>query len=285
MFLRPLLILFDYFQIEILCGILFLILFIFLEKVIYEKVGKFYAIAMMFSLFSISYHTLWLSIALVPTIVIMVIATIIVITKYEKFKDFSIFFFIIGSITNFFGWMNFQFNTLTIPLIFYYLKKNDNKFSCKELFKLCFMWGLGFGLTWVSKWIITDIVCNTGAIKDAIIQVIYRAGKNAYEYGNISAISSLIINIVYILIPVFIEYAILLFDYMFNNRQILTVNKKEINIYILITLIPFIICILFKNHSYLHARSFVYRNFIIVVFNIFVIYYKRFIDSDKKEMN
>ncbi len=282
-YLRPLLIIFDYFQIEILSGIIFLVLFIILEKVIYEKIGKFFALAMMFSLFSISYHTLWLSIALVPTMIIMMLATIIVITKYEKIKDFGVFFFIIGSITNFFGWMNFQFNTLTIPLMFFYLKKKDDNFSFKEFFKMCFMWGLGFGITWVSKWVITDILYDTNTIKNGIMQVIYRAGENTYEYGNVNAIKSLVTNLVYILIPIFIQYLILIFDNMFKFRKPLKTNKKEIIIYVLILLIPFITCILFKNHSYLHARSFVHRNFIILVFNIFVLYYKKFIDNGKKE--
>lgn len=278
-FLRPLLVVFDYFQMEILFGIIFLILFIILEKVIYKDLGKFYALAMMFSLFSISYQTLWLSLALVPTIIIMMIASIIVIIKYDKIKDFGIFFLIIGSVTNFFGWMNFQFNTLTIPLMLFYLKKKDNNYSFKEFFKLCFMWGLGFGLTWIAKWGIADTLYNTNTIRDGILQCIYRTGESVYEYGNANAALSLVTNILCIIIPILIQYFILVTDRMFKNREVQKVNKKEMVIYLLILSIPFLTCILFKNHSYLHARSFVYRNFIILVFNIFVIYHKKFLEK------
>ena len=280
--MRPLLIIFNYFEMEILFGILFLILFIFLEISIYKKVGKFYALAMMFSLFSISYHTLWLSVALVPTIVIMMIASIIVIEKYDEIKDYNMFFFIIGSLTCFLGWMNFQFVTLAIPLMFYYLKKKDNNYTLKEFFRLCFMWGIGFGITWFSKWIITDLLYNTGSIKDALNQIFYRAGTDLYQYGKINAISTVLINLLYIIIQLIVQYIILYLDLIFNKRsRNKNLNKKEIIIYILTALIPFATCVLFKNHSYLHARNFVYRNFIILIFNIFIIYYKIYVD--KKE--
>lgn len=266
-----------------LCGILFLVLFIWFEKVIYQKVGKYYALAMMFSLFCISYHTLWLSVALVPTIVIMILSSIFVIKRHEKIKDYNVFFFIIGSITCFFGWMNFQFITLTMPLMFYYLVKKDNAYTFKEFLGICIAWGMGFGITWISKWVITDVLYNTGAIKDALNQIFYRAGTDIYQKQEVSALSSILINFLHILIQLMIQGMILVMDFCIKNRKInKDLNKKEILIYIMVMLIPFVACAVFKNHSFLHARSFVYRNFIIMLFNIFIIYHKAFLENKKE---
>ena len=56
-------------------------------------------------------------------------------------------------------------------------QKNDNKLKCKDYIKIIvkasFVWIIGYGITWLSKWIIYDVIYNEGLIKSAISQVRY----------------------------------------------------------------------------------------------------------------
>jgi len=129
-FLRPLLIFFSYHQISILNGIVFIILLVYLEILINKKLGKKIAILNFFLINSIGYFYLWKSISLVPTIIIMMIFSIIILK--DKFKDVYLLFLINGSLMAYFTWFNFNVLALGLPLIFYYLLKPINNVIAQD---------------------------------------------------------------------------------------------------------------------------------------------------------
>lgn len=292
--LRPLLILFNITQIRVILTILLIILAFAVIFLIYKKTNLITSIIFFTGLVGIEYFYLGFSLQGIFVFLIMMISSIIMLLKYNKIKNFGLFFFTIGMLTNFFDFLTVPIVTLSIPLIIYFLLKKKEELSIQSVFKeiiaFTLAWGIGYGLTWFTKWFLTDILFDRNMISVALNQVLYRStSKTAVaDYNMFTVINE---NLKYIIIPLFISlittFIIIYFNLLLNkNIKKMKPDKEQVLMqilpYIIILTFPFCWYIILQNHSYYHA-FFTYRNLIITNICINIIIEKVFVAFFKEE--
>ena len=266
--LRPLLLIFDYQQIRILLIVVLSLLAIMVTTSIAEKKNKTIASLYLLSLFSIEYFYIGLSLINSIAFLIMMVSSLILVKRFEKIKDFGLFFFIIGICCGFFCLLDTPLITLCGPLILYFIFKNgDRKSDFKELLKFSLLWILGYVLIWGTKWILMDILYNRDLIKTAIGQVLYRSVGNNY-----SPLLAICINLIWMALPIMYLLMILLYIFIRYSKNINKDNLKNGKVFLLIGLMPIVWYCILSNHSVNHF-FFTYRLLFITMFGIMLSLY------------
>ena len=277
--LRPLLLIFDYWQIRIVLILILAILAIWFLTLICKNFGKLVAIIWGFSLLSIEYFYVGLNLMNSIPVLIMMISSIILIKRFEKIKDISIMFFIIGICVGFFCLLDAPLITLGGVLILYLMLVDKYKnYTLKEtiisIIKYCIIWLIGYVAIWVTKWILVDLIYNRNIIEVGIMQVLYRTvGK---KFSIFYAIG---INLVYILEPIMV---ILIFEILITLKYLKNINKyslKKSIPYFLISIMPYAWYVILANHSSMHA-FFSYRILYISILGILLGTYQMCFKTD-----
>lgn len=271
--LRPLLLIANLEQIRIIFTIILSILFITFVYLIYKKINFTVAAIFAMGLISIEYFYLRFSMQGIFIFFIMMIASIILLIKNGKMKNLNIFFFTTGMLTNFFDFLTVPMVTYAIPMILYLLlKQREDKVTVKnvliDIIKYGMFWGIGYGLTWITKWILVDIIFDKNILETAIDQVFYRSSgtneilpkdviKKNFEYEKrffpiTTALTFVIIDIQLAMGKLKIR----------TNKIALKEYVTEILPYVIIGVMPIIWYSILKDHSYKHA-FFTYRNILI----------------------
>jgi hypothetical protein len=279
LYLRPLLIFFSYSQIRvILTIILYFFLFIFLYLT-WKRLGKKITFIFFASFLAVDYFYLGNSIHFSKVFFISLIGGIYFLLKskaWQKGQSVLSLFFLIGALTSYFDLLSAPLIGLEILLI---LSVIVNK-KWQSVFYIIFhsiFWGLGYGLFWLTKWIITDIFFVKGAFLAAYQQVLYRSTYQVDK--NFSYLNTLKLNLFQLIgydksnkIIVFTIFLISILIFIFFNK----INKKtikEIIPFVLMGLIPYGWYMISASHAYLHVW-FTYRNQLITVFSLVMIYLK-----------
>ncbi|HGB4051199.1 TPA: hypothetical protein ACIVF2_004493, partial [Salmonella enterica subsp. enterica serovar 16:l,v:-] len=89
-----------------------------------------------------------------------------------------LYFFILGSVINFIDLLTAPVASLSIPLIiiilFLYEGKATFISSIKTTILSSISWGLGYGLTWVAKWLIASVILGQNVFLNAIQSMFFR---------------------------------------------------------------------------------------------------------------
>ena len=271
--LRPLLLIANLEQIRTIFTIIISALFIIFVYLIYKKINFTVAAIFAMGLISIEYFYLGFSMQGIFIFFITMISSIILLAKNGKMKNLSIFFFAIGMVTNFFDFLTVPMVTYAIPMILHFLlKQKEEKVTVKnvliDVIKYGMLWGIGYGLTWVTKWILVDFIYNKNIIKTAIDQVFYRSTgtneillkdviKKNFKYEKrffpiTTALTFVIIDLQLAIGKLKIK----------TNKISLKGYVIEILPYLIIGVMPIIWYSILKDHSYKHA-FFTYRNILI----------------------
>lgn len=184
-YLRPLLLLFNYEQIELLSTVVFLLLLVAVAILVCKKVNPLIAISLILSFLAVDIHTISVSINEVTCFTLALIFALYILLRDEKIQRLGMLFFIIGSVTNFIDFLTNPILTYAIPILIYFLLLQRKravtiKETIKIYFKTSILWALGYGLTWATKWILTDLILNKGIIENALEQAKFRANDNKY---------------------------------------------------------------------------------------------------------
>lgn len=274
-FLRPLLVFFNYEQIIILLQIIFIGLLITCSILIYRKIGIFQAIALIVAYTSLDLFFVTKSINEILCFDLALIFSIFLILKKDKY-NIPLYFFVFGSITNFLDFFTNPIVTYGIPVIIYFMiVLKDETISFKDMFfmylKTSIAWFLGYLLTWISKWLITDIVLDRGVIKNAIDQVIFRSSMapnaKSIDFGSFFTNLKIYFSEYTIAFICIICVAIILFSLKnIRNISLKDYKNNSINIltYFISFVIPFVWYLVLSQHSYAHM-FFTYRNLVIAV--------------------
>lgn len=271
--LRVLLIFFDISEIRMILLIIFVILFVWLLKLIKDKIGLIEAIIFALSLMLYSYFLVSYSLEGAPIFLVMMISSIILLKRIDKIKNLYLFVFIVSCITNFVDYLTVPLITLAIPLILYitYKQKKNSNLPCKALIQIVIksslIWFIGYASTWFSKWLIYDILYGEEIIKSAITQVIYRTGATVtYKTESIfSVIGKFMLDVLIYCDSIII---LVIFFLLLNIKKYkITVRTKKDYFnktapILLIALIPIVWYLVLANHTVVHSR-FTYRHMLI----------------------
>ena len=177
LYLRPLLVLFNYSQIRAILVTIIIVLSILLVYLAYKKIDILTAIATLTTLVLANFWAIGLSLQYTATFMISLIASLYIVINKDKIKDISFVFFIIGMLTSFFDMFSTPMLTFGIPVVFWIAASKKEKYTLKGSFMVGFSWVLGYGLMWLSKWLMLDLLYNTGAIKDAISKILFSSSR------------------------------------------------------------------------------------------------------------
>lgn len=273
--LRPLLLLFNLSQIRFLLTAILFILACIVMYLIAKKINWITSIIFAIGLISIEYFYLGFSLQGVFVFLIAMIFSIYVLITENKIKNKSLPFLIVGMLTNFFDFLTVPLVTLGMPLILYFLLKNknnkeiDSKENFLEILEFSFLWGIGYGATWITKWILVDCFLQKDLIFTALQQIMYRSSGGNYNpllviFFNLSFVYK---NILYTMLITVLLTSIYL---LLNRKNKLNINTKiketlkTIFPYIVIAVMPLIWYAFLKNHSIDHA-FFTYRNLLLTI--------------------
>ncbi len=209
--------------------------------------------------------------------IIAISASIAILLKKDTNKNVGVVFFIVGSVTSFMDLLTEPLITLGLPLIIYILLMQKQRTSLKQdiisFIKLSILWGLGYALTWLMKWILVSLIYNRDIIQNALQQAKFRStGMKQYGYltvigKNLKFLSPIVISINLALV---IIYSIIKLIKNRNGK----INAKQ-NLYTTIpficsVILPFIWYLALRQHSYIHT-FFTYKILIITIISIFII--------------
>lgn len=125
--LRILLCIFNITEIRILFVLLFLVLIAMLMFLIYKKVNIYAMLVILLAFISIEYLYIGISLQGSSVFFITMIASIILVYRYNKIKDFPLLFLVVGSLTSFFDFLTAPLLTLGIPFTIFFLIKRKRR--------------------------------------------------------------------------------------------------------------------------------------------------------------
>lgn len=130
--LRILLCIFNITEIRTMFILLFLVLIITLMILITKKLNIYSMLVFLVALISVDYFYIGISLQGSSIFFITMLASIALIYRYDKIKDFSLLFLIIGSLTSFFDFLTVPILTLGIPFTIFFLIKRKRRINNKR---------------------------------------------------------------------------------------------------------------------------------------------------------
>lgn len=125
-------------------------------------------------LVSLSMNMCWL---------ITLTAVLVLLIFYDKIEQKNLreeLFLLIGIATAYMDFLTYPIVTLGLPLCFYLVQDMDKVLHwwkrIKQAFWMCACWGVGYVGMWGMKWVVAEITCQTGTLRNAVWSVIYRTG-------------------------------------------------------------------------------------------------------------
>lgn len=245
---RPLFLVMDFLTLQHILFIVSSILIVLLLCAYYPRAGLMKTIALALGFLLTYGFVMQFSMQFFPVLALTVIGSLLVV-KHKESTNFGLLFFVIGSLTCYFDLLTTPLLTLGIPLAVMLSLKREDEFSFKdnliEISKLILLWGLGFALTFGTKWALASLILGQNIFSDAYEVSLYR--MEAEEFTRWEALTKNfgMLNLWMISIA-----AVVLLLLSIINR--LKISYKKVILFLIIGLMPYVWYLLLANHSYLH---------------------------------
>lgn len=290
-FLRPLLIFLNFNEIRALSTGLLAFLALIALMLLYKRIKFKYCFVIILALLCSEYFIMGFTLQGLMTFVISMISTIIICIRFDKIKNIGLYFFSIGMVTCYFDLLTHPLITLGIPMIIYLLiKQEKGKISLKEAIKIIvkntLLWGMGWIITNLTKWIIVDILYNRNLIYKSIMQFIFRSLGTSEE--NLAWYMGLSNNWNWAFRHTLMFFTTLIFYVIYTlirNYKNITINVKQAIPYLMISFMPIAWFMVMVNHTWFHFW-FTWRNLILFYIGIGIFLLKLFgekVETEKTE--
>ena len=253
---RPLFLIGDFEKVRWILYAITTSLLLFLAIVLSRKTNIVKTLAMMGGLLFANMYVTQFSIQFAPVLILSLLASVLVCYHYQNKQYLLMLFFVIGSLTAYLDLLTTPILTLGMPLmvlfmIYEHQKKNISLVEgLKQITLLSLLWGVAYGFTWMSKWIIATLTSSRNVIEDAIQTFLFRLDPKAYiektftrwdsVVGNADMLQWVYINIVICVLLVFVVF--------FFRKE----GWRHFVFFMLIAILPYVWFFVVANHSYLH---------------------------------
>lgn len=268
LFVRPMLLIWNIQQIYVINTVVMAALFVWLMIALFRKELKTEAIALIVSMIAVNAWIVPWCLEFTWMFLVMEAGSIIALKMTMKGKGLNMLFFLTGIVTIFLDFFTTELLTLLIPLMLVIRVRERRGSHIREFaVKSSILWGMGYIGMWVMKWLIMSLISGQNALQlvkqhiclhlgvessqTQIQSLMNTLGRNIkclfpFAYGWIATIFSfLIITIVAIVIVK---------KHMIVRRE----ERRPVQAYVLIGLIPYIRYIIIRHHSLIHY-FFTYR--------------------------
>lgn len=279
LFLKPLLLFFNYSQIQILISFVAIGLVIGVSYCLQKRKLSKYIIPYGITVAVMFLPAISLSIQYISVFAILNLAIICILLfskQLEKNLNYFYFFLVVGMLTCYFDLLTFPVVTLGLPLVVWLIVLNQKKTlgfaeNLKQIIVNGIAWGIGYFGIWVGKWLLGSVITRQNLINSAMEAASTRASTTTAieEISRLSAIKGAIIEVfsapvIFICIIILIALLILLATKKLRFEK----EKALSNLWMLIIgLIPIAWYIVLANHSLWHL-FFTYRTITVLVFAI-----------------
>ena len=273
-FLKPLLLFFDYGEIRYINMFVQMLLFAFAAVLLSKKERGLYILPLALSWLFLNPLSTMLSIqfSIVTSIVFsQIIVMLIFEDKYYK-KPFLVVmnFFALGCIVNYFDLLTYPLVALGIPLAYWFnaceLKKRSNIISVfGNIAKYCVAWVCGYGGMWIGKWLLGSIVTGENILSDAMNQVAVRTDNTvAQEEFSFTELMGRLFYASNKLVICFAIFAIVLLVIYGMFKKKIKISLNSFVVCSIIGAMPFVWYAVLGNHSWIHFW-FAYRELAIFI--------------------
>lgn len=269
---RPLLLIMSIKGIYIFNGVILTVLAAVLTVVLIRRKYYGFSAGMITGLIAVAAWFVPLSLEYTWMFILMFIFSLIILGMSEEDREnrFGAVFLCFGMITCFFDFLTTETLTLTVPLLLLLrIEKDKNKSEnqWKLPVRMTVMWGLGYVLTWIMKWVIASFVLGENVMPYVSEHISERIGGTeylglglmSYLFGSLKrnvmclfpigwGAAGAVIGVILILIYIYIAY-------VYHKKD---ADKLQILMYVLIAGIPYVRYLVLHNHAYLHC-FFTYR--------------------------
>ena len=273
-FLRPALLFLNISQIKVIMGIMLAILTFYLLLSLYKKIPTKFCYIILLGLAFSDFFLMGLTLQGVMTFFISIIASILICKRFDKIKSIGSYFMVIGMVTCFLDLLTHPIITLGIPMIVYLLLKQEKEeITLTEAIKIIIinsiLWGIGYIITNLTKWILVDIFYQRNIINIALTQFLYRSqavNSNTsglvgeaiirnFEKAGIRTILYLGVLLIYVVI------------YLIRNYKEIHFAIKKSLPYLIVSFMPIAWYVLMNNHDVEHDY-FTYRGLVVFYIGI-----------------
>ena len=244
--------------------VLFVILLLYTLYKIFRE-DKALSLALLLGLLSVNISFVTRSLEFLPVFFVMLI-TILLVLKARKDggKNLDLIFLLSGVATCYFDFLTCETIVITVPLIIYsYLEiKAGNKVGLKKLLPLMILWGLGYALTFGSKWLISFMFMGPESFADTFSHMTSHS-LNISIFSKIT--SPFVLSFKTIFPFAFIDSGVILAVFLIIICLIYTLSEhKNMLVLYLICLIPFLRFWIINGHS-IQLNYFTYRALICLI--------------------
>lgn len=185
-FLRPLMIWLNYWQIRYVNMFVFFLLVCAVFRLIGKRVGAGGAYSFAVALIACYIVIIPVSMQYISVFLVMLCSMAYMLIRYER-MDMPLFFMIVGMVTNFVDFLTAPILTLGMPLLLcLYMdirceEERPWRWYLGRIFTCSLLWGIGYGLCWASKWLIGTMVLGESVFESAAGHASYWTQNN---WGN-----------------------------------------------------------------------------------------------------
>lgn len=263
--LKPLLLFFSIRGIRVINYCLFLILLTVLTFLSVKKIGTYFGICLIISLFLTNFMMVPLSLQFSTCYIVSFISMILILSFPSLTKNsmrLSVFLFTIGMITSYFDFLTAPMLPLCFSIMVVFLKKgnviNPTLFT---VFLVCFAYLLGYGLMWSSKWGLAYLLTGYDVLSSAFGQAQAYTISEEVMSDSLLSLIELAKNhksgIIFSIVPIAICFAA---SVVYIAKLPTQLIKDHIWM-IVVMLIPVLWLLVMKNHTLIHYW-FTWRNLV-----------------------
>lgn len=256
--LKPILLFFNLKEIRIINFIFQNILLLITIYLLTKRLNFKYALAFLVSTIYLNPISLSMCPQFYSTYYVMLISCICMLLSTPKTNHWKIFLFS-GIATSFLDILTSPLITLGFPLLIYInLYPNNLHKDIKNIIKNSILWGTGYSMMWISKWILASIITGNNILNDGLTNTIYRIsgdGSSEASTTNWTALNSISLNayefynttnlIIFLTFLLIITSSYFIKKYNFVKNYSIITNS-------FIGLYPFIWYSIIINHSIVH---------------------------------
>lgn len=277
LWLKPLLLLFDYADIRMLNMMVQTLLLFWLIRELTEKKQQKLVVPLAFAVMVINPVAAAMSMQFSSIYDIVLLSMILILRYHEKWETegkYPYFFLILGMTTVFFDFLTYPMAALGIPLILVLImKKQGLKQGIYDAvgYSLCF--AAGYAGMWAGKWIMASLILGENVLAEAMGQAGVHSGAAVVDGQELSHLGVIWRNVrVLIKWPYVLAMAGMFFVYIFRifKNKAAAFRKETVIPIGLVCLIPFGWIWITSSHA-AWCYWYTYRGISVAVFGVFSI--------------